>query len=127
MNTTTNTNTNRTAFDDLENVLNENTTNYCNWLVNGRQEADNDLNESNIKTIKAFKAAYPNAKGWKSHEGIIPIPEKIYNFCMEYIFDGNEDIVKRIEETQNVIEQMDILYDYMEQTNYERGWLLTWS
>ena len=126
MNDNTNT-TNRTALDDLVDVLNDNTKKYIEWRNNNQSEADDDLNEANIKTIKAFKVVYPNAKGWKAHEGIIPIPEKIYNFFMECVFDGNTDIIKRIEETQDSIEQLDILFDYAKQSEYTRAFLLTWS
>ena len=111
----------------FEDILDKNANNYIEWLCENRPEAYNDLNESNIEVIKAFKAAYPNAKGYKAHTGIVPIPEKVYNFCMEYVFDGNEDIIKRIEETQDAVEQLDILIEYGEQTDYKRGWLLTWS
>lgn len=126
MNDNTNT-TNRTALDDLVDVLNDNTKKYIEWRNNNQREADDDLNEANIKTIKAFKAACPNAKGWTAHKGIIPIPDKIYNFSMECVFDGNEDIIKRIEETQDSIEQLDILLDYAEQSEYTRAFLLIWS
>ena len=111
----------------LEQATYEHTKAYCNWVQWGRREADDDLNQSSIDVIRAFKAVYPNAMGFKSNVGLVPITEPIYNFAMEYVFDGNADIIKRIEEADNSIDKLMVLDEYGDATERLGAFLLAWS
>ena len=87
---------------DIENIIKENNVAFHDWLMRGSPEADNDLYESNIKLIKAYKEKYPNAKGYKWWNGIVDIPETIHNFEMDFVFDPTEDIIKELAQTDEL-------------------------
>ena len=69
---------------------------YIRWSAWGNPEADDKYNDSVIEFIKAYKAAFPAAVGYKAHEGIVEITGKIYNFHCDLVFDGTEENLQKV-------------------------------
>lgn len=63
---------------------------YARWSAWGNPEADDKYNDSVIEFIEAYKKTYPAAVGYKAHEGIVEITDKIYNFHCDMVFNGTE-------------------------------------
>lgn len=83
------------------------------WEYNGMPEANNLLNCTAIELIKTYKMFYPAAVGYKAHEGIVEITDKIYNFHCDMVFNGTEENLKKvnnaIESGQDVIRILDLI------------------
>ena len=92
----------------LQEVIDKNNTIYAKWVINGRCEADDELNNSNRELIRAYQQKYPNAKGYKAWNGIKEITVTIYNFAMDIIFDGTEQAIAEINAEPNESKRLDI-------------------
>lgn len=85
---------------------------YVNWMRCGMREADDALNESNRRLIKAYQKEHPNAKGYKLWKGIIDIPEQVYNFGIDLIFDGTPEIINEINNESDEFKRLKIFEKY---------------
>lgn len=97
---------------DIKTAIEKNKEAYLEWLSNGRPEAFDLLNDSNIELIKAYKEENPKAKGYKFWKGLKDIVSKIYTFDMEYIFDGNTSCIEELNGEKDEIKKIDILEKY---------------
>ena len=69
---------------------------YYEWVLKGCPEASDALNDGNRKVISAYMNLYPNAKGYKFHEGIVELRENVANFFCDWVFSGSALSVRRI-------------------------------
>lgn len=93
---------------------------YINWYRNGRHEADNELNDSNRELIRAYQKEYLNAKGYKCNEGITELSDDMYNFGIDILFIGTEEIIQKLNAEAEEYKKLDILDNY-------NGIYLVWS
>jgi hypothetical protein len=96
----------------LQEVIYKNNAIYAKWVINGRREADDELNDSNRELIRAYQKEYPNAKGYKCNKGIVELSDNIYNFGIDILFVGTEEIIKKLNAETAEYKKLDILDDY---------------
>ena len=95
----------------LEKAIDINADAYWNWRCNGMPEADDELNDSNVTLIRAYKERNPAAMGYKMHTGIVNIPNKIYNFCFEFLLNGNDtELINELNAETDELKRLDILH-----------------
>lgn len=104
----------------LQEVIDKNNAIYAKWVINGRHEADNELNSSNRELIRAYQKEYLNAKGYKCNEGITELSDDMYNFGIDILFIGTEEIIQKLNAEAEEYKKLDILDDY-------NGIYLVWS
>lgn len=105
---------------------------YRYWVAGGMREACDDLNNSNREIIKVYISEYPNAIGYKFHEGFVEVKnaETLYNFCCDYVFDGNSENMAKVEKlhkqykNSGKIADLGNLQNALEEAN---GICLIWS
>lgn len=69
---------------------------YYDWQQKGCPEASDTINSGNIEIIKNYMKLYPNAKGYKYHEGFVDLNSKWYNFFCDWVFNGTDEAIARI-------------------------------
>lgn len=77
---------------------------WARHYLNGMHEANDDLNNSNRKLIKAYVEEFPAAVCLQISPLELFRPsekEHLYNFCCNYIFDGSNG---NLEKVQNAAE-----------------------
>lgn len=104
----------------LQEVIDKNNAIYAKWVINGRCEVDDELNSSNRELIRAYQQEYPNAKGYKCNEGITELSDDMYNFGIDILFIGTEEIIQKLNAEAQEYKKLDILDDY-------NGIYLVWS
>lgn len=104
----------------LQEVIDKNNAIYAKWVINGRHEADDELNSSNRELIRAYQKEYLNAKGYKCNEGITELSDDMYNFGIDILFIGTEEIIQKLNAEAEEYKKLDILDDY-------NGIYLVWS
>lgn len=83
---------------------------YYKWIIKGRPEADDNLNDSNRNLINAYKKNYPNAKGYMLYKGVVEIPNVVYNFDLDYIFNGDDtELIQELEKEKEEYKKLNIL------------------
>lgn len=107
-------------FNFEKEAIKNNNKAYHTWMIYGRHEADNNLNNSNRELIKAYLLEHPNAKGYKFWQGVVNITEPIYNFSVDIIFDGTEEALQGIEAETDECKKLDIAEKH-------NGIVLVWS
>ena len=101
---------------------------FAAWHLGGTHEADDDLNDGNLGTIKTYMAENPNAKGYKYHEGIIDLDtENLYNFCCDYIFDGTPENIEKIKAAEGEFKKTRIPENLTNTLDAADGICLVWS
>lgn len=85
------------ANEKFEKARDENNRIYLHWLHHGKCEGDAVLNNSNRALIQAYKLKHPSAKGYKMCEGIVDIDESVNNFGVDFIFKGDKELIKALE------------------------------
>lgn len=76
---------------------------FVQWRERNGEKAENALNalnDSNRELIKAYITVFPDAKGYKYYSGVVDLHDlngKFYNFCIDIIFDGSAEVLRRIE------------------------------
>lgn len=96
----------------LSEAITRNNIAYAKWKAYGQHEADGNLNDSNRELIRAYQQEYPNAKGYKTWNGIKEITETICNFAMDIIFDGTEQAIAEINAESDESKRLDIAEKY---------------
>lgn len=104
----------------LSEAITRNNIAYAKWRAYGQREADNILNDSNRELIRAYQQEYPNAKGYKCNEGIVELSDDMYNFGIDILFIGTEEIIQKLNAEAEEYKKLDILDDY-------NGIYLVWS
>lgn len=104
----------------LQEIIDKNHATYAKWVINGRCEADDELNNSNRELIRAYQKEYSNAKGYKCNEGIVELSDDMYNFGIDILFIGTEEIIQKLNAEAEEYKKLDILDDY-------NGIYLVWS
>ena len=80
---------------------------FREWVLMGQPEAYNDLNESNIETIKAYMAENSNALGYKFHKGIVNLKaDELHNFCCDYVFNGTAENIEKVKAAEKSVNLM---------------------
>lgn len=105
---------------------------YLQWLVAGMPEAYEEFNDSNREIIKAYISEFPDAIGYKFNEGFVEVKsdKTLYNFCCDYIFDGNFMNMSRVQKMHEQyaksgkVEDLQKLQTVLEKAN---GICLIWS
>lgn len=67
---------------------------FIRWIMNGRPEADEDMNSANIEYIKAYRALHKNTKLFAYNKGFVDIPDdQLTNFCTDFMFASDDELL----------------------------------